>query len=447
MSWSVRAQDEGAKVLHYIFQPWQQEVGTNLVPKTNSLHEAFAWAKANNAMVVYLSSGMGVRGKTLNGRMVPVGADDFRKAGLTVVGGGAFCDNLENDREFGEQVAKQIGCRVPPTKTFSTIAQAIAFARTVGDEGWYFKSDKYLESDATYGGKNSEDLVRYLESIQRKFGNAIPNMLQQKIPGVALSTACWWNGRSFVPPFESTIEHKKFMDGDIGPSTGAAFNVVWFYESESPKVVQSIKWQNLTPVFQKNQAPPGLYDINVIIAEEDGPWGPAGEAYFLEHTPRCGWDSEATSHRLLETTMPDFLEKLTAGRLAQAPFSTKDLALSTRLSVTPYPFEHYADDKQSAKGTPIHGADGLWDGHFVCYSVAMNDEADLYVADRWGLVGLTLAVGRNVEKLQEETMAFVKDELQVPSLQYRTDCAKCVTKDAKRIAKLGFEVPKGLLAG
>lgn len=439
LSWALRSQDEGAQVLYYVHPRWQREVGQNLVRKTDSLHAAFAWAKEEAAVAVFLSSGMGKRGKD-----TPVGADDFRRAGIEVIGGGSFCDRLETDRAFGEHVAKSAGCRLPPTKTFSTIAQAIAFARTVGDEAWYFKSDRYLESDATYGGKDGEDLARYLEALQKKFGNAIPNVLQQKIPGVALSTGCWWNGSAFVPPFEATIEHKKFLDGDLGPSTGCAFCAVWFFGDEQAKVVKSLHWDGLTPIFRQHDAPACLYDMNAVVASKDGPWGPAGEAYFLEWTPRNGWDSEMNSQRLLTSSMPDFLERLVQGRLSEAPFDTSKIAYSTRLSVQPYPFEHYAEDKHSAKGTPIYGADGLWEKHFVPYSVGMNDDGDLYLADRWGLLGVSLSVGDTLSQLHASALHYATKELEVPSIQTRTDGASCIAKDASALKRLGYEVPNGL---
>ncbi len=441
LSWAVRLLDEGAEVVLYQHQRHSREIGRNIVPQIDSLHGALAWAKQAPTIAVFASSGMGKAA-----RDVPVGADEFRAAGIPTLCGGSFCDRLEKDRVFGEEIARAAGSRVPPTKTFSTISQAIAFANTVGDEAWYFKSDKYLESDATYGGKDGPDLARYLGSVQRKFGDAIPNLLQQKIPGVALSTAAWWNGHVFLGPFEATIEHKKFMDGDLGSSTGCAFNAVWFYKNPRPKVVESLRWDALTPVFLKHKAPPGLYDINAIIADKAGPWGRAGEAYFLEWTARPGWDSEATSLRLLDGTMSDFFERLATGRLDRVPVTPDKLAFAVRLSVQPYPFEHHLDNKHSAKGTPMDGVDGLWEGRFIAYSVGMDDEGDLYVADRWGLVGLSLATGTTLSALSKQVLDYAKDELVIPSLQFRTDGADCVVADAKRLRKLGFEVPAGIFA-
>lgn len=439
LSFWRRLHDEGHEVLVHIGPRSQRDVGTNLVPKIESLHGLLAWAKEKPTIALFDSSGYGKKAHD-----VPVGADEFRKAGIPTVCGGSFCDRLEHDRAFGEKIVEVIGARTPPTKRFSSVGETIAFAASVGDKEWYFKSDRYLESDATFGG-TGEQLVRYLENLRKKYGDSIPNILQMKIPGVALSTACWWNGHSFVPPYLSTIEHKKFMDGDLGPSTGCSFNAVWFYPEDDPRVVQSLKWEALGGLFSRFDAPPGIYDVNAIIAEEDGPWGPAGEAYFLEWTPRMGFDSETTSTRLLDGMgLGEFFARLVNGRLSEVPVRTDVLAYSIRLSVSPYPWEHNDEAKRSCIGTPIYGIDGVWDGSFIGYSVALGEDG-FYVADRTGLVGLSYAAGTSLKKAHAQAIGFVKDTLEVPSVQYRTDGGACIEKDARSLASLGLQVNKGLL--
>jgi phosphoribosylamine-glycine ligase len=158
-----------------------------------------------------------------------------------------------------------------------------------------------------------------------------------------------------------------------------------------------------------------------------------------------GFDSETTSLRLLTIPMVEFFEKLVNGRLEEAPFSTAEFAYSVRLSVPPYPFEHHKEDKHSALGIPIEGADGLWEGHFIPYSVGLSDEGQLYVADRWGLVGLSLATGTKLSSLSKTVLDYCKDDLRVPGLAYRTDGASKVVEDAKRLRKQGFEIPAGVL--
>lgn len=437
---AARLQDEGAEVLLYTQLKQHRDVGLNLVPRSYSVPQTFAWLKAKpGSIAFYLGSGMGkAKIAAKPDEAIPLGADDLRRAGVTVIAGGSICDRLEKDRIFGEQVAKAMGCRIPPTKEFETISATIAFASTVGDDKWYFKSDRYLSSDATFGG-TGEQLVRYLENLRREHGDRVKNILQKAIKGVALSTACWWNGRAFLAPYEATIEHKKCWNDELGPSTGAAISVVWFYEQEAPKVVQSLRWHNLAPMLAKYDAPPGLYDINAIISEEDG------EAYFLEWTCRMGWDSEPASLRLLDIPLADFLERLGQGRLAEAPFRTDELSYNIRLSVPPYPFEGFAEDKGSAKGVPIEGIDGLWDGNFFAYSVMANEQGELQVADRWGLIGVMGSTHESLRVCHDDLLDFAKDELEIPALAYRTDGATILAKDAAAIRKLGYEVFPGVL--
>ena len=51
-----------------------------------------------------------------------------RALGIATVGGGAFCDRLENDRSFGFKVAKDAGALLPPYEEFASFDQARARA-------------------------------------------------------------------------------------------------------------------------------------------------------------------------------------------------------------------------------------------------------------------------------------------------------------------------------
>ena len=424
LSWWSRLQDEGNEVLVYLPDQSVKHVGDGIVPKAFSWTAFVAWCKQEPSIVLFDSSRLGEK------------ADALRKMGVPVIGGGKFCDRLEEDRAFGESIAQRIGCKIPEHKEFSSIGQAIAFAKTVGDEPWYFKTDKYLKGDATHGAEDSEDLVRYLEHVRECYGDNIKNLLQKKIDGTAISTACWWNGNAFIPPFEGTIEHKAFMDGDIGPSTGCALNVVWFYDDDMPEVARKLGWENLAPVFREYDAPPGLYDINAVVKD--------GEAYFLEWTPRLGADSETTSQRLFTEPLGETLVRLAEGRIAEMPVDLENLGVSTRCSVPPYPTEGIEDDcEQSAVGVPIRGIDSLWEGAFCAYFVRQG-EHDYEVAAADGLLGIGIDVSSSLWKSHERVMKFFKNELRAPGLQYRTDCAKVVANDAGRIRAAGFALPDSL---
>jgi phosphoribosylamine--glycine ligase len=422
-----RLQDEGNEVMLWTQQFSHRGNGKGLIPTTGSFEAICAWGMARkNSVFIFDCTNMGDK------------ADFLRKRGHFVFGGGSFMDKLENERSFGESIAKRNGILVPETVEHTTLSQSIKWLSTHDDgRGWYFKPNKDLGTDTTQGKDTVEGLVRYLEFMQRKFGDRISHILQEKLDGVDISTACYWNGKSFVGPFEGTVEHKKFMNEDIGPSTGCSFNIVWFYQNDYPKIVQQLHWREIESEFRRNQAPPGVYDINALISKVDG------KARFLEWTPRFGYDAEPTAWKALTKPIGEVFYDLSAGRLAEVPFDIKTNAMSVRLSVSPYPF-HSTDDmpvKHGCVDTPVWGADGLWQGLFYPYSIGIGDEGDLVMSDASGLVGMAHTLGTNLEEMNDSLLDFIKEDLEITGLQYRTDAAECLGKHVDELRDLGYEIP------
>jgi phosphoribosylamine--glycine ligase len=421
MSWWKRLQDEGHTVLVYIHDQPMQRIGEGIVPKTNNQAQWLAWGKLHKAVFFFDLSGCGEM------------ADQLRKGGHLVVGGCKFFDKLEKERAWSEELHKSIGILAPETKEFKTIGDAMKFAQTKGDDKvWVFKSNKFLDASSTYMSQDSGDLVRYLTYVRNRWGDNISNILQEKLDGIAFSTARWWNGRSFVGPFEATVEHKKFMDGDVGPATGCSFNCIWFYRNEFPDIARQLHWDKLDDVFRKYEAAPGLYDINALISKDDN------MPYFLESTPRCGYDSEPTSQKGI-SDLGKLLYNLATAQPVDDLFDRTRYFDSIRLSVEPYPWEFSNDPKKSCLDTPVWGNDGLWEGHFIGYALRQDPKLGLVLADPLGCIGLSSAAGKDPLSPFKTCYAFVKDKLQVPNLQYRTDAEKCVQADLKQVSALGYD--------
>jgi len=362
-------------------------------------------------------------------------ADQVRKWGVPIVGGGSFCDKLEKDRMFGFEMAEQAGAQLRPHEQYNTLTESEAAAP---DGEVYFKSDRYLAADATKGLKDKEHLHQYFEGLKREHGDNIKHILQEKIEGVPLSTARWWNGSRFVGPYETTYEHKAFMDGDVGGSTGCSFNAIFFHPND-PQIAEDLGWERLTLAFRRNEAPPGLYDINAVVAED-------GQVYFLEWTPRLGYDSEMTSFRLMPN-LGEHLFAMAEGR--EMPAVSGDLAYTVRLTVPPYPWEYgKLDHKGTCAGKLVRGNDGLWDKKFIAYQVRQDPETGLTLAGPEGLVGLSYAQGGKLKAISEEALDYAKElhKTGEPSaLQFRTDGGSRIAEDAKKVRDAGHEIHKGLL--
>jgi phosphoribosylamine-glycine ligase len=426
LPFAARLQDEGHEVLvHTAYDKKgtvDRDAGRGLVPQDNNLASWTAWGSAGTGPSIYLFTGTG------NGKI----ADRLRRAGKLVLGGGSFPEKLEGKRAWAEAEVRKLGITVPPHQEFPDIPSARAYAKHIDGE-WVFKSDRYLKASATYLASGPEDMVRYLDKLHSDFGMGGKCLLQRKIPGTALSTAAWFNGSVFLRPFEGTIEHKRFLNNDLGPNTGCSFNVVWLYEDE-PRIAEALCWNNLETFFRDNEAPPGLYDINALIGKD-------GTAYFLEFTPRFGYDSEPTAQQLLPTELGEFYYKLVTGRLSESPFVPGKLAYAVRLSIPPYPTELDIPrgTRDMAHDTHILGADGLWDGNFIGYGVKSEGD-DLVVSDRMGLVGLACATNVTLKDAHDEVMNYLKKDLEVPNLQYRTDGVERIEEDRDALAKTSFGI-------
>jgi hypothetical protein len=354
-----------------------------------------------------------------------------------VIGASAFCDRAEKDRAFGFKLAEEMGAMVPYTQPCGTLSEAIKYAEGLGSQATYFKSDRYIDADTTMGAKDGQQLAEHLTSLRAKHGDRMRCVVQDKIEGVAISTERFFNGREFVGPFFGLIEKKRFMNDEVGPSTGCSLNAVWTYGDDDPRLATELRWHNLAAILRKHEAPPGIYDANAVVDDE-------GDPFFLEWCARFGWDSEATGMRLIGD-YGRFLWWVATGQGDAGEMAEPGtIAFSTRLSVPPYPLEDLDLEHPPAVGKPIRGTDGLWDKRFVAYQL-MAADAGYAMASPEGMVGLSLAVGPKLSALGEEVVAFAKDEMRVRGLQYRTDGAAVVKADAEKLNAVLDDLPKGLV--
>ena|SRR5271166_861691 len=427
LSMQRRLMDEGHEVLVYIAPlsrsqffgksfP-QQEVGDGIVRKEQNLERWKQWG--HGGIYFFDSSHYGDI------------AESLRKRGELVFGSGTFCDKLEDDRSFGNGIAQSVGMKLPKSWDFKTIREAVAFLEGK-DEKYYFKTDKYLAADVTCGDVASYLIQHLLHYVIPHYGERNTCLLQESISGVGLSTARYWNGRTFVGPYEGTIEHKAFMDKDIGGATGCSFNYVWLYSNDETEIVEALHFQKLEDVWRKNNAPPGIYDINAQISED------SGEAYFLEWTPRLGYDAEPTAQKGI-SNYGDFISRIVKGGDVDGLFSS-DVHASVRLSLSPYPFEHIETiERKKLTGHPIMGTDGTHADHFIAYGLKWLPEVGLCLGDPGGLVGLSSASGRDANAF-DACYNFIDQKLKIKNLQYRTDAKECVIADLRKISALGYSI-------
>jgi|HubBroStandDraft_2_1064218.scaffolds.fasta_scaffold04419_5 phosphoribosylamine-glycine ligase len=429
LSWAARLQDEGHTVKVWIKEiPFKQN-GDGLVSKVATWYELILEAKqhaiAGHQVIAFFDfTGMGEL------------ADQARKWGIPTVGGGSFMDKLEGDRSFGADFAEEFDMDSPPYQEFGSLDEVIKFAPSLGDVETYLKPDSPdVDKDATSKAKTGELLAKRAAALKKRIGGAGQWVVQQKVEGIALSTARWWNGMKWVGPYEGTIEHKALLNDDLGSATGCSFNAVWFYKESQPEIAKALQWERLAHGFRRHQATPGLYDVNAIVAP--------GKAWFLEWTPRLGYYSELASMRL----MPDLgahLWAIATGGEPEPPSS--DIGYALHVYVAPFPCDNIGTgDKDSAKGKTFPEQESLWVGGFIGTNLKVGEEG-WESSSHTGSLGVAYAQSDNLEEAAEEAEDFamsLRDD--VAGVGFRTDGLKVITEDAQKTLDAGFEIPKGLL--
>jgi hypothetical protein len=403
-----------------------KDVGTDLFEKEGSYDRLAAWAREDPENTIALFA------DNINGPK----ADELRKTGVRVIGAGGFCDKLENDRVFGFQVAEEIGLKVPGYKGYDSLTEGIMDCQG-REEGGVFKSDKFLEADATQVCLDGGRLCDYMAQLRDRFHDHVPCIVQDLVGGKGAADYDinrWWDGKEFVGPFMVTMERKRLLADDLGPSTGCALNAVWF--DEQPSLASEIDWVKLAEIFTRENAPPCVYAINTRLSDEDG------EAYFLEWTPRLGYDSEMTG-ALLYDSLLDFLWRVASGQ-GGTGLSGK-LAYSTHLSLPPYPAIEIGTMKRTAEGIVIPYTGNLYSPPFCAYGLRMG-EWGLECGDPEGRLGIACAVGDDLTKMHDGVMEFVQDlHSTVSKLQARPDGAKAIQADARKLVDLGVDVHAAIL--
>jgi phosphoribosylamine-glycine ligase len=350
------------------------------------------------SIILFDTSGMGKR------------ADELKKLGFKVFGGSVFADSLEEDRDFGLKYMESHGIQIPDTKMFHTFVEAIDWVESrKGDDTYVFKPNgEHLPCKLTYAAEDKDDLISYLRFVQRHFSGDIDDfVLQTFVEGPILSTEFWCGPRGFIRPANHTVEVKKFLTGDLGPSTGCQGNLVWVAEDdEVVELLEGIEGD----LVKENYV--GPIDLNAILSEK----GVKG----LEWTPRFGLDAMPTLLQLLDGEVGKIIADIVNGQTKSMELHDA-IAAGIRVSIPPYPIEPTKDVKKVLSESPNVGVPirGLEDASPYYYEVMMED-GQLVHSPGTGVI----AVVTECAEESEDALSYlcdILDKATIPDKQYRTD--------------------------
>lgn len=419
---ALRVVEEGNEARLAIHESNYRSVGDGLIEKTKDFPGSVGWAD----IIVYDGTAHGL----------PDEAERLRRSGKAVVGGSAFADKLEHDRDFAIKLAETLGIETPLHRNFDgprAFDRARQFLSGQPEEsGWAWKPNGQPPEIYTTVAHSREEMLRdfdRLENLYEQLKGAEKQrpdfILEKKVEGIEVSTEGWWSGREFSL-FNSTLERKWLFDGDLGEQTGCMGNVVWLWSEEArlPKMLFGKLGAILGDKYR------GPIDINAIVRREDG------KPVFLEFTPRFGYSAIFAFSRLV----PD-LSRLLAETALGRPCgegAQNQMACGVRATIPPYPY----DVKHIAEGRPVFGFDpDDFNPDVHPCEIRVGERGDIETAGPEGIVFEVTGVGANIEEAREACYAEL-EALYVPDIRYRQDIGKQAKRDYAALADVGLVTSK-----
>src|SRR3989338_2305808 len=318
LAWQV--QKEGNEVKIFIASESDKDVYDGFLEKVNKWEEFVDWAD----VVVFDDVGFGKI------------ADSLRKTGKLVVGGSEYTDNLEEDRQFGQEEMKNAGLIVLPHWNFTDFDTAISFIKS--NPGRYvFKPSGTISSEdkgILFMGQEEDgkDIIEVLEQNKILWAKKINKFQLQKMAvGVEVAVGAFFNGDDFIYPININFEHKRLFPGDIGPYTGEMGTLMFWSPSNDIFQTTLLKLKDKL----KNSGYQGYIDIN-CIANAKG-------AYPLEITSRFGYPTISVQMEGVITPWGGFLYNLARKDNDELKVS-RGFQIGVVVAVPPFPF----DDKNEA---------------------------------------------------------------------------------------------------
>lgn len=390
-----RIQDEGNSCELLIKEKGYQSIYEGILDK--STHP-----KNDDTVVIFDSSGLGKE------------ADQYRKNFYPVFGGSSFADKIECDREFGLSFMENCDIQVPETKEFCSLIEGKTFIKNNKKKKFVFKpSGKDIPKKLTYCGCDSEDLLRYLDYIERFFKKEIESfILQEFIEGALVSSEYWVGYKGFIDgSFNHTVESKKLMNDDLGPSTGCSGNLVWLGEEGSPLdyALRGVEKELIKNSFC------GAFDLNAIVNDSG--------IYGLEWTPRFGLDAMPSLLQIAKCEIGKVISD--AARATKTEMNILDaFAGGVRITIPPYPLE-LEDIKVVQKvdpnfGIPIRGLEPESNVYF--YEVTKHED-ELIHSEGSGIIAV-VSDWETKAKGAFSAPYEILDEAKIRDKQYRTDLDK-----------------------
>jgi phosphoribosylamine--glycine ligase len=414
----LRLAREGHDVRVYVGSADSRETLTGFVTRSKNWRHELKWVKDAGAdgIIIFESADAGAT------------QDKLRARGFNVIGGSAYGDRLESDREFGQEVLRRVGVKTAPTLSFKSYDEAIAHVRANGGRYVFKPSGHESSSMDSYVGEleDGSDVVDVLES-QAAADGAREFILMQHLDGIEVGVGAFFNGQTFLEPACIDFEHKRFFPGNMGELTGEMGTLVSYRGADR---IFDATLRKVAPLLAASGYC-GYINLNTIV-NDAGIWP-------LEFTSRFGYPGFSILSALQVDAWGSLLR-----RICQRDGTTLDTrpgyAVGVVLTIPPYPY--VTTNPASPTGLRIHFRSQLTAAEMnqLHYCEVALKDGRLTTAGVQGQVMVVTGQGESAAAAQKAAYALA-DKVVVANLRYRRDIGeRFIARDRESLVRMGLFV-------
>ena len=403
-------QQEGNDVKFFVQSATEKDVGDGFVEKVDSWEDQIDWAD----VIVFDDTGFG---RT---------ADKLRAEGRKVIGGSAYTDRLENEREFGQQELAKAGVSVLPNWNFSDFEEAMKFVQDTPGRYVIKPSGKAQnEKELLFVGQEADgnDVINVLAHYKKNWSNKIKIFqIQQFSSGVEVAVGAFFNGKEFARPVNINFEHKRLFPGNIGPSTGEMGTLMmWIQRSRMFDLTLEKMKENLAASGYV-----GYIDIN-CIANGTG-------IYPLEFTSRFGYPTISIHMEGITSKWGKFLHSVAKGEIVELN-TKKGFQIGVVVAVPPFPFNDDRTFRKFSEDATILFKNQNLDG--IHLGEVKREGNDWRIAGRSGYSLVVTGSGSTTQEAREQVYRRVSN-IMIPNMFYRTDIGSAWVRDSDLLLSYGY---------
>jgi len=370
--------------------------------------------------------------------------DWLQESGEAVVGGSKAADELENDRQLGQEWFREAGFDQPFSKNFKDIDAVLEFVREHSDTLWILKQNNDAPKSLSHKGQfdTNEDMIFHLEELKKHWNEAefghFDCDLMEVVQGTEVAASAFFNGEEWLTNSKGKIvgylnfEEKKEADGGTGETCGEMGTTFVGVDEDNDLFARILLRPPIRAGLQEAGFH-GVFDINCILADD-------GRLVALEPTCRPG--VPATSYEMIEgldSPCGELLSAMAKGINRKIEIY-QGLGMVMCVVAKPFPLEADVEDDATSmgerlwlldEGKPIPDFTKEQRQHIHLYNFKLktnDDTGETYysVPTKNGYLFTVTGRGEYISTTRDNILHYIKQNTFFPGAKWRTDIGKRV---------------------